>query len=138
MNPRSEHAHSSGVLASRIRENTDATDQGSMASHAARPDKDEPGAMLPRGQGCVLDGLSDTVSDHHAHEGSFASGQAISEMHPERFEERGDFAEGQEQQKHTDHGNFAEGQLSADPNPELLGHRGDFAAGQRRRIRTRS
>jgi hypothetical protein len=68
--------------------------------------------------------------DEHTHEGSFATGQEETVHHPERVEEREDFAEGQEAAKHTHEGSFAEGQEERDHHPERPEERGDFAEGQ--------
>jgi hypothetical protein len=68
--------------------------------------------------------------DEHTHEGTFATGQEETPHHPERVEEREDFAEGQEAAKHTHEGSFAEGQEERDHHPERPEERGDFAEGQ--------
>jgi hypothetical protein len=70
------------------------------------------------------------VDDEHTHTGSFATGQEETEHHPERQDEEGDFAEGEEAHKPTHQGSFAEGQEVDDPHPELPENKGDFAEGQ--------
>lgn len=67
----------------------------------------------------------------HKHEGTFAAGQEITEHHPERIGERGDFASGMELLQYRRQGTFAEGQERSDPHPELIETRLGFAAGQR-------
>jgi hypothetical protein len=64
----------------------------------------------------------------HGHQGSFATGQEVTEHHPEREEEEGDFATGEELAKDTHEGSFAEGQETTEHHPEL--RKGDFAEGQ--------
>jgi hypothetical protein len=66
------------------------------------------------------------VSEHH-HEGSFAEGEETEEHHPE--EEKGSFAEGQEEEMHRHEGDFAEGQEEEERHPEDSTH-GDFSRGK--------
>jgi hypothetical protein len=106
---------------------------GAVAIGPRNTGNEQPAAIVPRGPDHVGGGVP-TVAVRQMHEGSFASGQETTEQHPERPAERGDFATGEEHQKHTHQGSFAEGQQAAHPHLEFPENRGDFAAGQRARV----
>jgi hypothetical protein len=71
------------------------------------------------------------ADDHeHGHQGSFGTGQETTEHHPEREEEEGDFATGEEKARDTNVGSFAEGQEASDHHPGNPENKGDFAEGE--------
>jgi hypothetical protein len=80
------------------------------------------------GEGQEPEGVPAADDHEHGHQGSFATGQEETEHHPEREEEEGDFATGEEKARDTHEGSFAEGQEATEHHPEL--HKGDFAEGQ--------
>jgi hypothetical protein len=82
------------------------------------------------GEGQENAGVPEPDDHEHGHQGSFATGQETEEHHPEREEEEGDFATGEEKARDTHEGSFAEGQESSDHHPENPANRGDFAEGE--------
>ena len=68
------------------------------------------------------------MDEEHRHEGSFATGVEKTEHHPER-EEKGHFAEGEEEGEHVHEGSFASGVETAEHHPERE-HGGGFAEGE--------
>jgi hypothetical protein len=82
------------------------------------------------GEGQDPAGVPAADDDEHGHQGSFATGQETEEHHPERLDEEGDFATGEEKARDTHEGTFAEGQESSDHHPENPANRGDFAEGE--------
>ncbi|MFI5285925.1 MAG: hypothetical protein ACHQ4F_06350 [Candidatus Dormibacteria bacterium] len=75
-------------------------------------------------------GIPGSGENEHGHQGSFATGEESVEHHPEREEEEGDFATGDERAKPTHEGSFAEGQEAVEHHPEDPESKGDFAEGQ--------
>jgi hypothetical protein len=82
------------------------------------------------GEGQETEGVPEADEHEHGHQGSFATGQETEEHHPEREEEEGDFATGEEKARDTHEGSFAEGQEARDHHPENPENRGDFAEGE--------
>ena len=76
------------------------------------------------------EGVPAADEHEHGHQGSFATGEETTEHHPEREEEEGDFATGEEAAKPVHEGSFAEGQEETDHHPERPDNKGDFAEGQ--------
>ena len=82
------------------------------------------------GEGQEPEGVPAADEHEHGHEGSFATGQETTVHHPEREEEEGDFATGEEKARDTHEGSFAEGQETSDHHPERPENKGDFATGE--------